>query len=463
MEFLPIETLFTRERKLPSGHTVTYVSRAMGGGPAISGSMWGRADPSNYDEWAALGNAGWSYEELLPYFRAAESYRDLFDPGQPVSEERGLTGPIQVASVDENHPVLRVLLETASRAFELPRRRDYSTREGIEGFFPMQRNLGHDASSPRRSTPYTAYVQPHLARENLRVVDMATVVRIHIDPASRRAQRVEYLHNGTTCMASAGREVLLCAGAVNSPKVLLQSGIGPPEELGRLGISVQLDLPGVGRNLQDHLVLPLAFRTDPATLPAQTSSSPILIGFLRSPGSRWVDLEVMATIKPPDHLLVFIANLRTEAAGCVRLTSADPLVPPWIELNADPSGADAEKLIALARRVRRWVTEERLAGAELVPGLATVPIDASEAHWRMWLGVRLKGLYHPAGTCRMGPTGDPASVVDAELRVHGIPNLRVADCSIMPRVVAAHPSATAVMIGEKLAAMVEATRRASAA
>jgi choline dehydrogenase len=392
---------------------------------------------------------------VLPYFKRSESYRELFRPAIAVSDDRGVDGPIQVGTLNDDDPVLKTLLDTASRAFHVRVQHDYNTRAGIEGVAPMQRNLGHDIDRPRRSSPYTGYVQPHLAtRPNLHVVDMATVTRIHFDHSGHRAEAVEYLRKGDTHRAIAAREIVLSAGAINSPKILLQSGVGHAQDLDPLGVAPVVEVRGVGRNLHDHIFLPFVYRTNPQVIPPRNAESPVLIGFFKSPRSRWVDLEFACCVLPGGLLVGFLISLRNDAFGRVRLTSSDPLAPPYIEYGFDPKSPDMDTMMEACRTIRRWLFDSKLVTAEIEPGITSVPMDADEAQWQAWFATAMKGIYHMAGTCKMGPPEDPMSVVDNQLRLRGVPNLRIADCSIMPRVVASHPSASAVMIGEKLADMV---------
>lgn len=461
VDAVPLEVLLTFEPRTTTRIGRALTPRALGGGPAISGAFWGRGDPSNYDEWAALGNDGWRYADLLPYFQRSESVRRIFNPGVAVSPDRGADGPLRVTSLDHADPAIQRLWDGACAAFGLERVLDHSTAAGQVGLGPMFRSLGHDPAHAERSTTYTAYVRPALAkRDNLRVESEATVTRVALSDDGRRAEGVHWVRRGESRHASAAREVIVSAGALNSARLLLLSGIGPAEELAEVGVTPRVDLPGVGRNLQDHFTLPFAYFLDgeaagtitdpPASVPATA-----LVGFLRSPGSEHVDLEISWTLLAPGSVLVgSIFNVRNEARGSLRLDSADPLAPPRLTFGLDPGGADVLKLIHLHQKVRRWLLGGKLALMEILPGTFTVPDDADDDAWQHWMAGRLESIHHAAGTCRMGLRSDPTSVVDARLRVHGVANLRVADCSIMPRVVSTHPSATAVMIGEKAAAMI---------
>jgi choline dehydrogenase len=325
----------------------------------------------------------------------------------------------------------------------------------------MFRNLGHDPTKPVRSTTYTGYIQPVLAsRPNLQVETMATASRLLFSADGKRVEGVEYVQRGQSHRVAATREVIVSSGAINSPKLLLQSGVGPAEELEPLGVKPVLDLPGVGRNLQDHFAQVFVYLLNPEGAPELEKPSPTLIAFLKSPGSPFVDQEVAWGLLPPGNILVVVAySVRNEHRGALRLDSADPLAPAQLSFGLDPYGGDVVKLAQLGRTIRTWLLKSGLAAMEMAPGLTAVPDDEDDAPWHAWFSSRMQSIYHAAGTCRMGPRSEAQSVVDARLRVHGISNLRVADCSIMPRLVSTHPSATAVMIGEKCASMIREDAR----
>ncbi len=461
LDAVPVEILLTYEPLTTMHIGRTLAPRALGGGPAVSGSFWGRGEPGNYDEWAALGNEGWAYADLLPYFKRTESFRHVFNPDAPVSADRGTDGPIQVTGLDHADPAIQKLWASACETFGVPRLLDPNTSAGAVGFGPMHRSLGHDPAHPARSTPYTAYVLPALrARDNLRVESESTVTRVALSADGGRAEGVHWVRRGESRYASARREVVVSAGSLNSARLLLLSGIGPSEELAEVGVVPRVDLPGVGRNLQDHFTLRFVYflnadATGTVTEPPSAVPPAAVVGFLRTPGSEEVDVELSWTLLPPGNVLIgSLFSMRNEARGALRLDSADPLAPARLTFGLDPNGPDVIKLARLHRQVREWLLGGQLAFAEIFPGTTAIPADADDSAWCQWMDSRIESLYHAAGTCRMGPRSDPSSVVDARLRVHGVANLRVADCSIMPRLISSHPSATAVMIGEKVAAMI---------
>ncbi len=455
-DVVPVESLVTFEPLLPNPFGQALSPRALGGGPAVSGSFWGRGDPSNYDEWAAMGNEGWSYRDLLPFFKRSESVRNIFNAAATVSADRGHDGPIEVTSLDDTEPAIQKLWESACASFGLRRVADHSTADGLEGVGPMFRSLGHDRSRAARSTPYTGYIKPVLAsRPNLTVASMATASRITFSADGRRAEGVDYLQHGRGHHAKALREVVIAAGALNSPKLLLQSGVGPGAELASVGVTAVRDLAGVGRNLQDHFTDSAVYLLNPGVTKEIDRPSSPLIAFLKSPGSEVVDLEIAFSLLPPGNILaVVLFCVRNTFRGAVRLDSTDPLAPARLGFALDPNGPDVAKMAWLHRKIRSWLLEGGLAMLELTPGLVALPNGEGDGPWHAWFAKKLQSLHHAAGTCRMGPASDAESVVDARLRVHGIDNLRVADCSIMPRLVSTHPSATAVMIGEKAASMI---------
>ncbi|MBD8491607.1 choline dehydrogenase [Pseudomonas syringae] len=448
--------------------------RVWGGSSAINGMIYIRGHRHDYDRWAAAGNQGWSYDELLPYFRRSEH----FEPGD--SPWHGQQGELNVASLRSPAPVNQVFYDAAA---ELGWRYnpDFNgeEQEGYGPFHVTQVN-GERCSAAR------AFLHPALKRPNLTVLSSTLTHRVLLQ--GRRATGVEISQNGTVTQVLAHREVILSAGSINSPQLLLLSGIGPAQELARHGIALQHELPGVGHNLQDHQDVVLMYRSDHdlsyglsakglwplATSPWHylarrqgplTSNTVESGAFLRlSPDDEVPELGLIvapALKNQPQRLVPFghgislhIGVMHPKSRGQVRLNSADPHDKPIIEANFLSHPEDLRKLVAGVRLVRQLADTQAFAArlqGELIPGRA---ID-SQARLEQWVRNNLGTVFHPVGTCKMGH--DDQAVVDDQLRVHGLHGLRVADASIMPTLTTGNTNAGAIMIGEKAADLLLAT------
>ncbi|WP_109511235.1 GMC family oxidoreductase [Pseudomonas ovata] len=448
--------------------------RLWGGSSAINGMIYIRGHRNDYDRWAAAGNQGWSYDELLPYFRRSEH----FEPGD--SPWHGQQGELNVASLRSPAPVNQVFYDAAA---ELGWRYnpDFNgeEQEGYGPFHVTQIN-GERCSAAR------AFLHPALARPNLTVLSSTLTHRVLLQ--GKRATGVEISQNGSVTQVQARREVILSAGSINSPQLMLLSGIGPAQELARHGIALQHELPGVGHNLQDHQDVVLMYRSDHdlsyglsakglwplATSPLHylarrqgplTSNTVESGAFLRlSPDDEVPELGLIVApalknqpqrLVPVGHgISLHIGVMHPQSRGQVRLNSADPHDKPIIEANFLSHPEDLRKLVAGVRLVRQLADTRafavRLKG-ELIPGRA---ID-SQAGLEQWVLNNLGTVFHPVGTCKMGH--DDLAVVDDQLRVHGLQGLRVADASIMPTLTTGNTNAGAIMIGEKAADMLLAT------
>jgi choline dehydrogenase len=452
------------------GGRVMYWPRGkvLGGTSAINGLIYMRGLPSDYDHWRQLGNAGWSFADLLPFFRKAERNQ------RGASELHGGEGPQGVSDAAWRTPLADAYI-AACRSAGLPANDDFNgpTQEGV-GYYQLTTWRG------RRVSSATAYLKPARGRANLAIRTGLQVERVLIEQG--RAVGVAW-RGGE---ARAAGEVVLCGGAINSPQLLLLSGIGPGAQLQSFGIAVQRDLPGVGENLQDHLQARSVYRASrKGTLNdalgsalakarsgatwALTRKGPLTIGA----GLVGVFFKTRPELPDPDVQLHFIPfstdrfgtgfhehpgfNVvmnpsRPESRGSIRLKSPDPLAPPAIQPNYLSSPADVRTMLDGLRMVRRIAEQPALRPwirEELQPG----PAMESEATLEAFLRQSAHTIFHPAGTCRMGTAGDALAVVDERLRVRGIQGLRVADASIMPTLVSGNTNAPCIMIGEKCAAM----------
>lgn len=451
--------------------------KTLGGSSSSNAMVYTRGHPADYDHWAALGNRGWSYADVLPLFKRAEHHE------AGASTFHGIGGPLNVAPQRSPNLLSRVFVAAAVEAGYAPNP-DFNAaiQEGVNCYEVTQKN-GERWSVAR------GYLHPVLQRPNLTVLTGARATRLKLD--GKRAAGVDYLRRGRAHTALARREVLVAGGALNSPQLLLLSGIGPEDELERHGIPVRHVLPGVGRNLQDHLDVlvvqrstrPVSLGVSLATLPALfkhlydyvlhrtgplTSNSAEGGGFVRSAAGEAIpDLQFHFT---PAHLdgharslrsaaftmlghgyALHACALRPHSRGRVALRSADPLDDPLIDPDFLSDPADLALMVKGVRAARAVLAAppfDPYRGEEIFPGAAV----QSDEEIARFIRRKAESIYHPAGTCAMGQ-GDMA-VVDDTLRVHGIAGLRVADASIMPTLVGGNTNAPAVMIGEKASDLV---------
>ena len=442
--------------------------KVLGGSSSINGLVYIRGQREDYDAWRALGNAGWGYEDVLPYFRKAE------DQQHGANEYHGAGGPLQVSDHSEPHPLCDAFID-AAQSCGYARNDDFNgaTQEGF-GYIQMTARNGW------RSSAATGYLHPVRKRSNLTVITHAHATRVLFD--GTRATGIEYLRDGVKESATAAREVIVAGGAFNSPQLLQLSGLGPAQHLQALGIAVVADLPGVGANLQDHFNGRIAYECNqPITLNDIVHSFPKSVmaglrylflrkgllnmaasysaGFLRAdPAALTPDIQVGLGLFSFDKLsdglhdysgfYSAVRLLRPESRGTVMINSADPLAAPAIKPNYLGSEKDCSVLLAgvkAARQIMNAPAMRRYIVRERDPGEACVREDELLDHIRMKGGIS----YHPVGTCRMGNNSDAGAVVDARLRVRGVLGLRVVDASIMPTLVSGNTNAPAIMIGEK--------------
>ncbi len=449
--------------------------KVLGGSSSINGHVFVRGQAGDYDGWAQLGNRGWSYDDVLPYFQRMENWTG------PDHALRGRGGPLQVQEHGERH-VLTEAFIAAAEQLGLPRNPDYNAgdQEGV-GYFQTVMRDGRRLSTAR------AYLKPAEARRNLTVETGAAVQRITVD--GRRATGVVYRRDGHTMTATAKREVLLSAGTIASPQVLQLSGIGPGAHLTGLGIAVVHDLAGVGRNLQDHYIARVAWRvTQPVTINEQARGLRFLGELARyalfrrgllslpaahvgasvrlAPGAADPDVQMilapgsyaggqLGKLEREPGMTCGIWRHRPESRGEVMIRSADPAAPPAIRPNYLSAASDGELTVAAIRFARRLIATppfDPYRGPEILPGI-DIESDADILDYARRNG---STVYHPVGTCRMGPDPHSDAVVDDRLRVHGLDGLRVVDASVMPRLPAANTNAPTIMIAEKAADLIRA-------
>ncbi len=465
--------LYAHEPEPSSGNRAIPEPRGkvLGGSSSINGLVYVRGQREDFDHWRQLGNPGWGFADVLPYFRKSEANVRGAD------DYHGADGPLTVSEPPGMHPLCEAFITAAERV-GYPRRTDFNGPEQ-EGFGYLQLTTRNG----RRHSAANAFLEPVRGRPNLRVETGALATRILLD--GRRATGIEYRQYGDSHTAMAGCEVLLAAGAINSPHLMQVSGLGPATHLRTHGVAVLADLPGVGANLQDHYNARIVYRINAPVTLNDLVRKPWLgaravydylahgtgliamgasyaAGFLRSgPQVASPDLQVGLALysaervgqwlHPYSGISVVVRILRPRSRGSVMIKGPDPDAAPAIRANFLSAPRDAEALISGLRQLRKVMATAPVSDyvvAETHPG----PACASEEDWLAYVRARGGTSFHPVGTCRMGP--DDAAVVDPRLRVRGIAGLRVIDASIMPTIVSGNTNAPAIMIGEKGADMV---------
>ena len=445
--------------------------KVLGGSSSINGLVYIRGQREDYDAWRAQGNAGWAYEDVLPYFRKSE------DQQHGANEYHGVGGPLQVSDHSEPHPLCDAFI-AAAQASGFARNDDFNgaSQEGF-GYVQMTARNGWRCSAAK------GYLHPVRKRANLAVVTGAHATRVLFE--GKRASGIEYVQGGVKKTATAAREVILASGAFNSPQLLQLSGVGPARLLQQLGITVVADMPGVGANLQDHFNGRVAYEcTEPITLNhivhSKTKSlaaglrwlitrkgllnmaASYSAGFIRvDPAAQSPDIQVGLGLFSFDKISEGLHDysgfysavrlLRPESRGTVMIASADPLAAPTIRPNYLTTEKDCSVLLAGVKATREIMNQppmRRYIVRERDPGDHCVTDDALLDHIRMKGGIS----YHPVGTCKMG--ADANAVVDARLRVRGFAGLRVMDASVMPTLVSGNTNAPTIMIAEKGAEMI---------
>src|SRR5437763_870296 len=436
--------------------------KVLGGSSSINGMVYIRGQAEDFDHWRQLGNTGWSFDDVLPYFKRAEHQTRGAD------EFHGTEGPLCVSDVPDHHPICEAFIEAAV-ALGFPRNDDFNgaRQDGV------------------------GYLRPAMQRRNLQVVTEALSDKVLFE--GRRAVGVSFRRGGRQFEAHAAREIILCGGAVNSPQLLMLSGIGPQEHLSAFGIPVVQHLPGVGHSLQDHYSAPLKLKCRvPITVndvmrsnakklkvgleyyllrrgPLAMCSSPAALFArtrpeLASPGVK-LSIQPFSADRPQDGLhpwsgfSMIAYQLRPDSRGEIKLRSADPADAPAVYPNYLTAEPDQQTIVVGLKLCRQLLAQPALAqfaASEYLPGAAVRSDDELLDFARRRGGT----VYHPTSTCKMGV--DPMAVVDPELRVRGITGLRVADASVMPTVVSGNTNAAAIMIGERCADLVRQELRMAA-
>ena len=431
------------------GNAVMPRGRTLGGSSSINAMAHLRGHRAVYDGWAAGGADGWGFADLLPCFQRSESA-----PGRDPAL-RGMDGPIQVsqASVDP-HPVARAFV-TALTAAGHPVSADLSGREQ-EGVAWHDLAIAHG----ERVSSADGYLRPVLGRANLTVETDCLVTGLTVHQG--RCTGVQYAGPAGPATADASAEVILCAGGIGSPQLLMLSGIGPAGQLRELGIESVADLPEVGANLQDHPIVMVSYASQTALPPSRFNNGEAVAALRSGVPGDVPDLHLFPILlplaptgcEPPADGYVLVASaMAPDSRGTVRLTSAAPDAAPRIDPNFLADGRDLDRLETGFGMVRAAAADEAFAGlrkAEVWPG----PDVTSREEIRDYIRRTAFSYYHPSGTCRMG--SDDTSVVDPQLRVRGVTGLRVADASVMPKIPNAHPNATVLAIAERAVELITA-------
>ncbi len=435
--------------------------KLLGGCSSTNAMIYIRGAPQDYDSWHAAGATGWRYVDVLPYFKRAECQERGADSWH------GGDGPLCVADPRHVHPLSRAFVAAAVEC-GLPANDDFNgAQQDGAGLFQVTQQRGS-----RHSTA-AAYLAPARHRTNLEICTAAHALRVLFH--NKHAVGVEFLRDGKKEQVRVRREVVLSGGAINSPQLLLQSGIGPGDQLAKLGIGVVHDAPGVGQNLQDHLVVPVLFE---CTTPISFASAETLFNYLKyllirrgpfvsniaeagafirtRPELPAADLQLHfgpafyldhGFVQPEGHGFTLAPTLlRPASRGSISLAARDPLAAPRIEPNYLAADSDLQLLVAGVKLARRIATTRPLADfrrRDYCPSEEAQSDEAITAHIR----AHAQTIYHPVGTCRMGT--DDRAVVDPRLRVHGIAGLRVIDASVMPQIPGGNTNAPVIMIAEK--------------
>jgi choline dehydrogenase len=446
--------------------------KVLGGSSSINGLVYVRGHPLDFERWEEEGAKGWSYRDVLPYFRRAESFAGGADAW------RGDSGPLATAQGRKLNPLYEAFIEAGREA-------GYAVSSDLNG--ERQEGFGALDMTVRdgvRASTANAYLRPSMKRPNLKVVTHALASRVAFD--GRRAVGVRYRRDGVKLKAGARREVILCGGPINSPQLLKLSGVGPAAELGAFGIDVVANRPGVGENLQDHLEFTFQVASkQPITLFSHTGfirraliGAEWLLrgkglgasnhfeagGFIRSrAGVRYPDIQFHflpmavaydgSTLAREHGFQAHVGPMRSKSRGWVRLKSPDPAEPPMIQFNYMSHSEDWTEMrscVRLTREIFAQAAFDRYRGREIQPGTKCVSDEAIDAFVRE----RVDSAYHPSCTCKMGSPADPLAVVDPQTRVIGVEGLRVVDSSIMPSITNGNLNAPTIMIGEKAADMI---------
>ena len=444
--------------------------KVIGGSSSINGMVYVRGHAGDYDNWSDTGAEGWSYADVLPYFLRMENWHDSGQGGDP--EWRGKNGPLHITRGKRDIPLHRAFVDAGIQAgFELTK--DYNG-EQQEGFSPMEQTVWKG----QRWSSANAYLKPALKRSNL---DLHKCLARRIIMDGKRAVGVEVQRGSDVYIVYARREVIIAASAINSPKLLMLSGIGPAAHIRKIGINVIVDRPGVGQNLQDHLELYIQQAcTQPITLfkywnlfgkmrvgmewmlnksGPGASNAFETCAFLRSkPGVRYPDIQYHflpiavrydGQAAAEGHgFQAHVGPMRSASRGSIRLNSSNPEDKPKIVFNYMSQPQDWEDFrhcIRLTRSIFSQPAFDPFRGKEIQPGIDV----QSDEELDTFISEHVESAYHPCGTCKIGRRDDPMAVVDPECRVIGVESLRVVDSSIFPRIPNGNLNGPSIMVGEK--------------
>jgi len=452
--------------------------RALGGSSAINAMLYVRGHKSDYDGWAALGCDGWSWDDCLPYFKKSENNEN------GSNEFHGKTGPLQVSDQKNPRPITHAFVEAAANN-QYRRREDFNDgdNEGV-GLYQVTQFHDHDKNGERCSAA-AGYLHPVMDRANLTVITKARATRVLFD--GKRAVGVAYREHRTDKEVRASKEVILSGGAFQSPQLLQLSGVGRPADITQHGIDMVHVLPGVGQNLQDHLDFTLSYKTNDTDNfgIGLVGTARLMIavfkwwrkgtGMIATPFAEGAAfLKTDTSLDRPDIQLHFVISvvddharrlhlgygyschvcaLRPHSRGEVFLQSADPLADPGIDPKFLSDSRDLETTIKGARMTREILQAQPMADY-IKNELFGVTDNMTDTEWEQHIRARADTIYHPVGTCKMGT--DDMSVVDPQLKVHGLQGLRVVDASVMPTLVGGNTNAPTIMIAEKCADMIKA-------
>lgn len=442
--------------------------KVLGGSSSLNGLLYVRGQPADYDRWRQMGNAGWGWDDVLPLFKRSENNERGADGFH------GDKGPLRVSNMRIQRPVCDAWV-AAAQAAGYPFNPDYNgaEQEGV-GYFQLTTHNG------RRCSAAVAFLKPAKSRENLQIITRAQVQRVVIEDG--RAVGVSYLdRSGKQQQLKCRHEVVVSSGSIGSPQILMLSGIGDPSRLKENGIEITHDLPGVGRNLQDHLQARLVYKCNEPTLNDEVRSlfnqariaakyalfrtgpmamaASLATGFIKTGNhvetpdiqfhvQPWSADSPGEGVHPFSAFTTSVCQLRPESRGEIRLAGPDPRTHPTIHPNYLSTQIDRQMIVAGVRIARKIASLAPLSSiiAQALRPTDDLAMDDYEGTLD-WARNNSSSIYHPTGTCRMG--SGAGAVVDDRLRVHGISGLRVADCSIMPEIVSGNTNAPAIMIGEK--------------